>query len=120
MNNIACVCVNIFGQLSQLLQTFQANSLSSGGGSTGTFTHDGGFGDNPVRNMQGGSGSPDGRFSAGSEDNSVFTFAIVLMAMVLIFLTANGGANRAPAAGEGKPQGGHNNGPYNRDTDFYD
>ena len=40
MNNLSCVCVNIFSQLSQLIANFGASQASSG-----TFTHTGGFGD---------------------------------------------------------------------------
>ena len=83
MNNFACVCVNIYSQLSQLLQSFQANSLRD----TSTFTHDGGFGDNPMRNDPGsGLGTP-GRFSDGND--SVFTFAVILMILALFFLGTN-------------------------------
>ena len=41
MENLSCVCVNIFQQLQSLLQSFTAHSTGSG---SSTFTHDGGFG----------------------------------------------------------------------------
>ncbi len=73
MDNLSCVCVNIFNQLSQLLQTFQRHSTSSS-----SFSHTGGFGDS----------LPSGSQSLGNEsrfntDITGFIVMLILMAMLM-------------------------------------
>ena len=62
MNNLNCVCVNIYSQLNQLLQTFQASTV----GST-SYTHSGGEANIPSTTGQ--LGTP-GRFSGDGGDTS--------------------------------------------------
>ena len=77
MNNLSCVCVNIFSQLSQLLTTFGASQTSSS-----TFTHTGGFGDGQMPQSTLGLGQ-DGRMGA---QTSEFAMTIMLVfALVLLF-----------------------------------
>jgi hypothetical protein len=79
MNNLSCVCVNIFSQLSQLLTTFGASQTSSS-----TFTHTGGFGDGQMPQSTLGLGQ-DGRMG-GSPQSSEFAMTIMLVfALVLLF-----------------------------------
>ncbi len=81
MNNIQCVCVNIFQQLSQMLQSFSRHSTSSS-----TFTHDGGFGTSTPE-PQATLGT-DGRFSSNDSTNMLLMFALIVLAM----FTMMGGA----------------------------
>ena len=113
MNNLSCVCVNIFSQLSQLLNNFSTISTSSS-----TFTHDGGFTQAPPQ----GSASlgNDGRFSLGSAggDNTVFTFAVMLMIFAMFFL--NTGDARQRETDDKQARGGRNNrfdGDFNQGYD---
>ena len=81
MNNIQCVCIDIYQQLSQLLQSFTQQATSAT-----TFTHNGGFGDTiPSGSTTLGN---DGRFSGLGSDSGVFTFAVFLMIMAMLFLSA--------------------------------
>ncbi len=87
MENLSCVCVNIFQQLQSLLQSFTAHSTGSG---SSTFSHDGGFGSQiPQSNQMNGQPS---RFS-NSENNSMLPVVLVLFLFAIFFLNNN---NPAP------------------------
>lgn len=112
-NNFACVCVNIYDQLSQMLQNFQANSVGSG---SETFTHGGGFGDSIPSSSSAQLGNP-GRFGGEGGDNSSFTFAVILMMVALMFLIGQNNGNRITNEDQVKrPQ----NNNERRDRDFHD
>lgn len=87
-----------------------------------TFTHTGGFGDNPT--AQGLGSLRSGRFAEGTEqggDNGAFMFAVVLMLAALFFL-GGGNNQRASQTSGGKPAANQANGNrrYHEDSDFYD
>ena len=83
MNNLSCVCVDIFQQLQNILFSFSQSSVSTG---HETFTHTGGFGTRlpelSAPGMGGGSGA--GRFG---ETNMFTVFAII--AFIIFFLLNN-------------------------------
>ena len=106
MNNpLQCVCVNIFNQLSDLIGNFNANAAQSS-----TFSHTSGFGDGVPQSAISGTGG------AGTGDNGVFTFAVLLMVIALYFLS---GRPQQQLANNKHPDDDHV-GRRNFDTDFYD
>ena len=107
MNNpFQCVCVNIFNQLSNLLETFQTHSTSSS-----TFSHTGGFGDT-IPQSSVGLGTA-GRGLSG--DSGVFTFAVFIMVIALFLLSG-----RPQPADDKRPNDDAIGRRRNFDTDFND